>query len=150
VPSTAGNKFLEDRVEVGLDNLSYTIDVYDTQLGSRWLEALEDNLRSKRILEKNFCFLGFADSKRDLNYLVRELNKNIEKINCFQFSPVYKRIDPFSADDFQYSDNLPIGRAINGDKMSTPGKRLKHESCNLLHQVFRGTTRDSMEYFKLL
>jgi hypothetical protein len=151
VPSTAGNKFLKDRVEVGLDNLSYTINVYDTPLGRRWLEALKDNLKNKRILEKNFCFLGFADSKRDLNYLVRELNKSVFQINSFIFDPPYQKIHPFVADDFQYSSSLPIGKAVNGDESVTPGKRLKHESCNLLHRYFeelQGTAWNLSDFYK--
>ena len=151
MPSTAGNKFLEDRVEVGLDNLSYTIDVYDTPLGRRWLSALNDNLRQEKILEKNFCFLGFADSKRNLNYLVKELNKSIDQINSFNFRPGYEKIHPFVADDFQYSSSLPIGKSVNGDEMATPGKRLKHESCNLLHRYFedlQGTSWNLSVFYK--
>jgi len=151
VPSTAGNKFLEDRVEVELDNLSYTIDVYDTPLGVRWLGALRDNLINKRVLEKNFCFLGWADSKRNLKYLCAELNRYIEQINSFEFDPPYERIDPFVADDFQYSDKLPIGNAVDGDPKKTPGLRLKHDACNLLHRFFedlQGTAWKLSPYYQ--
>jgi hypothetical protein len=144
-------KFLKDQVEVGLENLSYTINIYDTPLGARWLAALEDNLTNKRILEKNFCFLGFADSNRDLNYLVRELNRSITQINSFQFDPPYEKIHPFAADDFQYSNNLPMGLCPDGDDMKKPGLRLKHESCNLLHRYFedlQGTAWKLSEYYK--
>ncbi len=123
-------------VRVGLTSKAYYFQVYDTPLGHRWLDALKDNLKQKRILEKNFCFLGFADSKRDLNFLVGELNKSIAKINDFSFMPAYNDIHPFSADDFQYSSALPIGKAVNGDEMATPGKRLKHDACNTLHRHF--------------
>jgi hypothetical protein len=82
VPSTKDqNKFLFELVRVGLDDRAYYIQTYDTPLGKRWLEALKDNLNQKRILEKNFCFLGFADSKRDLTHLVKELNKSVELIH---------------------------------------------------------------------
>ena len=151
MPSTAGNKFLEDRVEVELDNLSYTIDVYDTPLGVRWLGALRDNLINKRVLEKNFCFLGWADSKRNLKYLCAELNRYIEQINSFEFDPPYERIDPFVADDFQYSDKLPIGNAVDGDPKKTPGLRLKHDACNLLHRFFedlQGTAWKLSPYYQ--
>jgi hypothetical protein len=144
-------KFLEEQVEVGLDDLSYTIDIYDTPLGRRWLAALADNLTNKRILEKNFCFLGFAGSKRDLNYLVRELNGNIAQINSFTFDPPYEKIHPFAADDFQYSSKLPMGLCPDGDDMSKPGLRLKHESCNLLHRYFedlQGTAWKLSECYK--
>lgn len=140
------NKLLQERILVGLSNISYTIDVYDTPLGKRWLEALKDNLEQKRILEKNFCFLGFADSKRNLNYLVTELNKSINQINSFEFYPPYNKIHPFVADDFQYSNNLPIG--IDDQNM---GLRLKHESCNLLHRHFeelQGTAWKLSNFYK--
>ena len=86
VPSTEKTKFIHDMVRVGLIDRAYYFQVYDTPLGQRWLEELKDNLKQERILEKNFCFLGFADSKRDLNYLVAELNSNIAKINSFTFT----------------------------------------------------------------
>ena len=138
-------------VRVGLIDRAYYFQVYDTPLGRRWLEALKDNLKQERILEKNFCFLGFADSKRDLNYLVAELNSNIAKINSFTFTPPYENIHPFTVDDFQYSSSLPIGKAVNGDESVTPGKRLKHESCNLLHRYFeelQGTAWQLSEFYK--
>jgi len=152
VPSTSDRtNFLEEKVVVGLDNFSYTINVYDTPLGCRWLTALEDNLKTKRILEKNFCFLGFADSKRDLNYLVDELNKSIDQINSFNFEPAYEHIHPFRTEDFQYSANLPVGKAPDGDVSKTPGLRLKHENCNLLHKYFedlQGTAWQLSPYYK--
>ena len=126
VPST-----LENKIIIDYNGKKVTIDVYDTPLGVRFVQALKDNLLKKRILEKNFCFLGWADSRRDLNFLCRELNKSIEQINSFTFDPPYERIDPFVADDFQYSDRLPIGN----DK-SQKGLRLKHDACNLLHRYF--------------
>ena len=128
--------------------MAYHINIYDTPLGNRWLGALKDNLINKRILEKNFCFLGFADSKRDLNFLCRELNKSIEQINSFDFDPTYERIDPFVADDFQFSSNLPIGK---GNEKVTPGKRLKHDACNLLHRHFeqlQGSAWEISDYYK--
>ena len=151
VPSTEKNKFIHDMVRVGLIDKAYYFQIYDTPLGHRWLEALKDNLRQKRILEKNFCFLGFADSKRNLKYLVDELNRNIATINSFEFDPHYQKIHPFSVDDFQYSSKLPIGKAIDGDESKTPGKRLKHEACNNLHRFFeelQGTAWKISEYYK--
>ena len=149
--STQKNKFLFELVRVALDNKAYYIQTYDTPLGKRWLEALKDNLKQKRVLEKNFCFLGFADSKRDLSHLVMELNKSVEQINSFTFEPPYQKIHPFVSDDFQYSSSLPIGKAVNGDEKVTPGKRLKHEACNLLHRYFeelQGTAWDISLYYK--
>ena len=150
VPSTQKNKFLFELVRVALDNKAYYIQTYDTSLGKRWIEALKDNLKQKRILEKNFCFLGFADSNRNLTHLVKELNKSVEQINSFTFSPAYEKIHPFVGDDFQYSSNLPMGKAVNGDEKATLGKRLKHEACNLLHRYFeelQGTAWNMSAYY---
>jgi len=148
VPSTEKNNFIHDMVRVGLVDKAYYFQVYDTPLGHRWLEALKDNLKQKRILEKNFCFLGFADSKRNLSHLVNELNISVDQINSFDFDPPYEKIHPFRSDDFQYSANLPIGRDIDG---YFPGLKLKHEACNLLHRYFeelQGTAWQTSNFYK--
>jgi len=148
VPSTEKTNFLKQIVEVNLVNTAYAINVYDTSLGNRWLDALKDNLTQQRILEKNFCFLGFADSTRNLNFLVNELNQSIDQINGYKFKPAYEYIHPFREDDFQYSSKLKIGL---GPDNQTPGLRLKHEACNLLHRYFeelQGTAWQISEYYK--
>jgi len=148
VPSTEKNNFIHDMVSVDLDDTTYYIQIYDTPLGKRWLEALNDNLTQKRVLEKNFCFLGFANSKRDLTHLVKELNKSVEQINSFKFDPPYEQIHPFVPDDFQYSSKLPTGRDDDGKH---PGLKLKHESCNQLHRYFedlQGTAWALSPYYK--
>ena len=138
VPSTQDHsKFLFDLVRVGLNDKAYHIQIYDTPLGRRWITALQDNINKQRVLEKNFCFLGFADSERDLRYLVQEVNKNITQINSYEFDPLYERIELFSQDDFQYSERN--------------GFRLKHDACNLLHRHFeelQGTAWKLSDYYK--
>ena len=54
MPST-----LENKIIIDYNGNEVTVDVYDTPLGKRFLDALKDNLSQKRILEKNFCFLGW-------------------------------------------------------------------------------------------
>ena len=138
MPSTQDHsKFLFDLVRVGLNDKAYHIQIYDTPLGRRWITALQDNINKQRVLEKNFCFLGFADSERDLRYLVQEVNKNITQINSYEFDPLYERIELFSQDDFQYSERN--------------GFRLKHDACNLLHRHFeelQGTAWKLSDYYK--
>ena len=146
MPST-----LEDKILIDYNNKKVKIDIYDTPLGKRFIQALRDNLIEKRILEKNFCFLGWASSTRDLNFLCHELNNSIEQINSFTFNPTYEKIHPFSADDFQYSAKLKTGLCPDGDEMSKPGLRLKHDACNLLHRYFeelQGTAWQISEYYK--
>ena len=79
------DNFLFENLVIQLNNKQLRVNIYDTPLGLRWLEALKDNLKQKRILEKNFCFLGFANSKRNLKYLVNEVNEAVTKINTFTF-----------------------------------------------------------------
>ena len=146
MPST-----LEDKILIDYNNKKVKIDIYDTPLGKRFIEALRDNLVEKRILEKNFCFLGWASSTRDLNFLCHELNKSIEQINSFTFNPPYEKIHPFREDDFQYSAKLKTGLCPDGNEMSKPGLRLKHDACNLLHRYFeelQGTAWQISEYYK--
>ena len=130
------NNFLFENLVIQLDSKQLRINIYDTPLGSRWIEALQDNLKQKRILEKNFCFLGWPDSKRDLNYLCEELNKNIAQINSFKFNPEYPKLKSFAPSDFQH----PL-----------PGLRLKHDACNKLHRYFeelQGTVWNLSTYYK--
>jgi hypothetical protein len=151
VPSTQENNFLYENLVIQLDHKQLRIEIYDTPLGKRFLEALKDNLAKNRVLEKNFCWLGWADSKRDLHHLVGELNKSIAQINSFKFEPAYEKIHPFSADDFQYSDRLPTGLTGTRPSMEKPGLRLKHEACNLLHRYFeelQGTAWKLSPYYK--
>ncbi len=151
VPSTQKNNLLEDKIIVSYNNEILKIDLYDTPLGKRFVPALKDNLVKKRVLEKNFCFLGWADSNRNLNVLCHELNKSIQKINEFKFNPAYERIDPFTGDDFQFSSKLKTGLCPDGDDMDKPGLRLKHEACNLLHRYFeelQGTAWSVSKYYK--
>ena len=143
VPSTEESKFLFDNVLIQYNNRQVRINIYDTPLGKRFIDSLKDNLTKKRILEKNFCFLGWADSKRNLEHLVRELNESVYQINSFNFTPPYEKIHPFVTDDFQYSNKLPIGDG-------KPGLKLKHDACNLLHRYFeelQGTAWKLSDYY---
>jgi len=145
------DNFLFENLIIQLNNKQLRVYIYDTPLGKRWIEALKDNLKQKRILEKNFCFLGWADSKRDLKHLCEELNKNIAQINSFKFIPDYPKLKSFDPLDFQHSSTLPTGLTPNGHEYMKPGLRLKHDSCNLLHRYFeelQGTAWNLSIYYK--
>ena len=140
-------QYLQDQIKItlsGTKELTYTIRLYDHPFVQRWLEEFKGILRNKLILEKNYCFLGFADSQRNLQFLCDELNSVVWQINRFNASnhwqvaglkpyPIERRFTP---DDFMYDENLPVGKAVDGDESITPGCRLKHETCNELHRYF--------------
>ena len=66
-----------------LDMINYTIKVDETPMAQLWYTALQDLLRRNNYLEKNFCFLGFPDSARDLEYICQELTWAKDTINNF-------------------------------------------------------------------
>lgn len=151
MPSTEEHKTLYENIVIQYDNKQVRIHLYDTPLGKRFIEALKDNLDKERILEKNFCFLGWADSKRDLKYLCAELNSNIAQINSFKFNPEYPKLKSFDPIDFQFPGALPTGLTGNNHAYLKPGLRLKHDACNLLHRYFeelQGTAWKISDYYK--
>ena len=83
----SGGKQLLDKIRMQLrcsltGNLQTVyIDVFDNSLSRKWLSALNDILRNNLVLEKNYCFLGFTESKRDPTLITSEINRSIEAIN---------------------------------------------------------------------
>ena len=81
------NRLLLDVIEIELGDpraqemLTVYVDVYDNTLSRRWLSALNRLIQSGYHLEKNYCFLGFADSARDGEFLVGQINRSIQAIN---------------------------------------------------------------------
>ena len=65
------------------DFIDYTIEVYNDPMADCWYRALQDLLRRNQYLEKNFCFLGFPNSARNLDFICRELNWARDQINNF-------------------------------------------------------------------
>ena len=75
-----------------------TVDViirpYDTELAKDWIGALK-NLLLKNKIEKNFCFMGFPNGARSLEYLCAELNSAIDTINSSDLSyTIWSRVSP--------------------------------------------------------
>ena len=159
MPSTKKNKTLEDKIYIHYNDFKVNIDIYDTSLGRRFVHALRGNLVNQRVLEKNFCFLGWTHTQRDLAFLCNELNNSIWQINRFNASTgwidagleKYQTLKTFEPDDFQYPSNLPTGQTKDGLEMTKPGLRLKHDACNLLHRYFeelQGTAWQVSQYYK--
>jgi hypothetical protein len=155
-------QYLRDKIKVTLSgdkDLTYTIKLYDNDFVTRWLKHFKEILKNNLILEKNYCFLGFADSKRDLKYLCNELNSAVKQINDFNQTKQWQNAglasyhikNFFSPEDFMHDENLPVGNARDGvTKEQTLGCRLKHEACNILHRYFedlQGQAWNLSEYY---
>ncbi len=75
-----------DSIEIDLrsaadDILTVYIDVTDNSLSRKWLTALNDIVRNNLHLEKNYCWLGWAESKRNPEYLCTQINRSIHAVN---------------------------------------------------------------------
>ena len=115
------------------DQIDYTINVNDTPMGDRWYAALQDILRQNKYLEKNFCFLGFPDSARDLDFICQELNWAKNQINSF-----------FDSDEYVITDEwtpalLCAARGTNQQVMNKMHNHFEH---------LQGTVWGLSEYYK--
>lgn len=73
---------LLDTIELDLDDLTVYIDVADNSLSRKWLAAVNSVLEQGLHLEKNYCFLGWAEAERGGAYLIAAINSSIAAINA--------------------------------------------------------------------
>ena len=120
-----------DRIEIVLrdrssgDLMSLYADIWDHSLSRRWLQALNSVLRRGLILEKNYCFFGFADSDRNGWYILDQVNHAIDAINRADLG--YEIRDHFTMQDC-ITDQPRDGRSV--------GRNIIHERLNWLHRYF--------------
>ena len=75
-----------DSIEIDLRNkndqlLTVYIDVEDNTLSRKWLGSLNHLIKNNYHLEKNYCWLGWTESDRSLEYICSEINRSIAAIN---------------------------------------------------------------------
>jgi hypothetical protein len=133
------------------DTLSYFIDVEATDFNLRWLELLKQNLKNNLHLEKNYCWLGWADSPRNAEYLCQQINQAIFQINCFNATNYWgvAGLPSYHIDDY-FSPELVINSEEVGNRK--PSLKLNHEPMNRLHRYFedlQGETWNISRYYKL-
>ncbi len=109
-----------DQIEIdlrGADTLTLCIDVTDNSLSRKWLAALNDIIRSDLHLEKNYCWLGWTESRRNAEYIIEQINVNINAINSADLG--YTIDDQFTVEG-TIQDNLDVD----------------HDRMNRLHRYF--------------
>ena len=79
------------------DTVTYIINVAEHPMAQRWFAALNGLLQNNFYLEKNFCFMGFPNTPRNLEYLTKEVNWAKDTINDF-FKGEYVIEETFTAD----------------------------------------------------
>ena len=94
------------------DTLDYVINVNDTPMGNNWFVALQEVLQRSLYLEKNFCFLGFPDTPRDLEYICNELTWAKNKVNDF-FNGEYVIEENYTPQDLRPDGLNPDQDAMN-------------------------------------
>lgn len=147
------------------DVVQYIIVPYETQLAKDWLAALNEILKNNNHLEKNFCFLGFPNSQRNLEYLCKQLNESVLQINMFNATQIWQNAglesyiieDWYAPDVVRYGNEYPFFKEkvaiVEAEYFEkTLGYRVKHEVMNRLHNHFeklQGTAWTSSDYYKL-
>jgi len=62
--------------------LTVYIDVYHNSIARKWMTALNHLLEYNYHLEKNYCWVGWTESARTLEYLCTQINRSIHAVNA--------------------------------------------------------------------
>jgi hypothetical protein len=99
------------------DCLTVYVNVYDNSLSQKWLSALNQLVFNQYHLEKNYCFLGFADSARNGEFILNQINLSIAAINN-------SGIGYHIADHFDMNNSVDARGGVD------------HDHFNQLHRYF--------------
>lgn len=134
------------------DEIDYTIKHFDHKLGQDWRQAIENILQGQYLLNKNFCFLGFPNPPRSLEYLCDQLNQAVYAINTYDWEQhgltPYRIEEWFSPDVIRFGPEYPPPPAMHKNMFFST---LKHEVMNRLHNHFerlQGTVENISPYFQ--
>jgi len=112
---------LLDQIKMTLRGNSSELDVYidvvDNSLSRKWLAALNNLIRKDYHLEKNYCWIGWTESARTVEYMSVQIKRSIHPINASCLD--YKSNDWFSPANV-------IQRDLDVD----------HDHMNRLHRYF--------------
>jgi hypothetical protein len=115
-----GGKILT-KVQIGLraqhSEKTLMLDIFDNSLARKWVQALCSVLDHDLVLEKNYCFLGFADSARDGHYILQQVNASIDHINAAKLG-------------------YTITERFTLDQCLTQELRINQDRFNSLHRYF--------------
>lgn len=82
--------------------LTVYIDVDDNSLSRKWITALTHLVKNNYHLEKNYCWLGWAEGDRSLEYICGEINRSISAINTanlgYQIDEVFTPVNTVADD----------------------------------------------------
>lgn len=93
------------------------INVYENSLSVKWLAALNELIKKRYHLEKNYCFFGLADGPRNGEYLCDQINHSISAVNL-------------AALGYQIDDYFSLDNTLDSEL------KIVHERFNRLHRYF--------------
>ena len=136
-------KLTLDRIEIALGDedspLTVYLDIYDNSLSRKWLTALNHLIENRYHLEKNYCFIGFAEGNRDAQYLCDQINRSIQHID--QANIGYEITEVFTL-----ANTIADGAVGTG----LPGMKIQQDKFNSLHRSFedlQGTSGHMSPYY---
>jgi len=97
--------------------LTVYIDVEHNSLSRKWVAALAHLIENNYHLEKNYCWLGWAEGDRSLEYICGEINRSIAAVNAAKLGYI---IDDMFTPENTVAEDLGIN----------------HDHLNRLHRYF--------------
>ena len=91
--------------------LTVYIDVADNSLSRKWISALNGIIANDLHLEKNYCWLGWTESKRTAEYIIDQINASISAINQANLGYTIR-------DHFTVEDTIQDDLGVNHDRMN--------------------------------
>ena len=131
------------------DLLPVFIEPNDTQLAKDWQSALKIDLQRSSQLEKNYCWHGWPNGARNLDYLTKELSRHATNINKFNELGIWQKsgLDDYKVLTF-YSPETVMMPLTEERNSGGPN----HDIMNLVHNYFenlQGTVENLSPYYKL-
>ena len=99
------------------NRLPVYIDVFDNSLSRKWLDALNHLLVNNYHLEKNYCWMGFAQGARTPELICDLINRSIAAINASNIG-------------YTIADHFTVQTTVDSEW------RLNHDRMNHLHRYF--------------
>ena len=114
------------------DRWTYQIMPLDIPLAHAWIDKLKLLLDSNVPIEKNYCFFGFVNSPRNIEYICNELNNVVNHLN--------KNIE-----------NYHIPEVFNEEAVILDDQyKINHDIMNRLHlhfETLQGTVGKMSDYY---
>jgi len=115
------------------------VDVHDSSLSNKWLGALNTAIADNLVLEKNYCFVGFAESERNGKLIIDQINSSVNAINS-------SNLDYSISETYTWEDCIIQGERSPASSAGGPN----HDAMNQLHYHFeqlQGSSANISSYY---